>query len=454
MSDTFSATPQNPLAQNFTIRSLLKFAFPTILMMVFMGLYTIGDTVIISRFVSTDALSALNIVTPVINIIVGLGTMMATGGSAIVARKMGEGNGKRASQDFTWIVLAGAILGMVVAILGSLFIDRFIWKLGASDRLFPYCKQYLLILLIFTPAGMMQVLFQNLIVTAGKPGFGMALSISAGVINVLLDYIFVVSMDMGIAGAALGTGAGYLIPTIIGIMFFAKAKGTLRFQKPVVDFHVLWESGSNGFSELVSQMAAAVTTFLFNITMMKLLGEHGVAAITIMIYTQFLLSTMYIGFSMGIAPIISYNFGNKDWGRLKGIFRMSLLSIGAASVMVFAIAMLFGSPLVSVFSPKGTPVYEIARQGFWIFSISFLFCGFNIFASSAFTALSNGRISAIISVLRTFVFIAIALLILPKYFGVAGVWAAVPVAEGVTVVMAFGYIKKHVHGPEPRTRSL
>jgi len=443
VSDTLSENQQNPLAKNFTLKSLLQFAFPTILMMMFMGLYTIGDTIIISRFVNTDALSALNIVTPVINVIVGLGAMLATGGSAIVARKMGEGNARRASQDFTLIVLSGAIVGAVVAIIGCLLIDKIIWGLGSSELLFPYCKQYLFILLLFTPASMMQVLFQNLIVTAGKPVFGMVLSISAGAINVLLDYIFVVPMNMGIAGSALGTGIGYLIPTVIGIVFFLKSKGTLQFKKPVIDFRVLWESGSNGFSEMVSQIATAVTTFLFNIMMMKLLGEDGVAAITIIIYTQFLLTTLYIGFSMGVAPIISYNFGSKDYDRLKRIFRICLLFICTVSVVIFATAMLLGSPLVRIFSPIGTQVYEIARQGFLIFPISFLFCGFNIFASATFTALSNGKVSAIISTLRTFVFISIALLILPQFFDVVGVWIAVPFAELLTIFVSLAFILKN-----------
>lgn len=210
----------NPLAQDFTIKSLLKFAFPTMLTMVFMGLYTIGDTIFVSRFVNTDALSAINIVTPVINLIVGLGTMLATGGSAIIARKMGEKKIKDASQDFTLIVFCGAILGILIAITGNLFLDDIIYFLGASEILFPYCKDYLFVLLLFTHASMLQVLFQNLIITAGRPGFGMVLSISAGAINVMLDYIFMVLLDMGIKGSALGTGIGYLIPTIIGIVFF------------------------------------------------------------------------------------------------------------------------------------------------------------------------------------------------------------------------------------------
>lgn len=436
MNDILDEDIQNPLSKKFTMSSLFKFAFPTIMMMIFLGLYTIGDSVVISRFVNTDALSALNIVTPVINIVVGLGTMLATGGSAIVARKMGEGDAERASKDFTFIVIAGAIIDILVSILGIVFIDQIILGLGASELLAPYCKNYLFILLLFTPASMMQVIFQSLIVTAGRPSFGMVLSISAGAINVLLDYIFVVILDMGIAGSALGTEIGYMIPTVVGILFFVRSKGTLRFKKPTFDLKVLWESSSNGFSEMVSQIAAAVTTFLFNMMMMKQLGENGVAAITIIIYTQFLLTTLYIGFSMGVAPIISYNYGNKNYNRLKNIFKMSLRFVTIVSVVVFAIAMLFGAPLVSIFSSKGTMVYEIARQGFLIFPICFLFCGFNIFVSAIFTALSYGKISAIISTLRTFVFISVALSILPKFLGVIGIWLAVPLAECITIFVA------------------
>lgn len=232
-----------------------------------------------------------------------------------------------------------------------------------------------------------------------------------------------------------------MIPTTIGIVFFLKAKGTLRFQKPVIDFRVLLESGANGFSEMVSQIATAVTTFLFN--MMKLLGENGVAAITIIIYTQFMLTTLYIGFSMGVAPIISYNFGSEDYDRLKRIFRFCLLFICTVSVAVFAAAMLLGSPLVRIFSPVGTPVYEIARQGFLIFPFSFIFCGLNIFASATFTALSNGKVSAIISSLRTFGLISLALLILPQFFDVVGVWIAVPLAELLTAFVSLSFILKN-----------
>ncbi len=433
----------NPLAQDFTIKSLLKFAFPTMLTMVFMGLYTIGDTIFVSRFVNTDALSAINIVTPVINLIVGLGTMLATGGSAIIARKMGEKKLKDASQDFTLIVFSGAMLGILIAIIGNLFLDDIIYFLGASEILFPYCKDYLFVLLLFTPASMLQVLFQNLIITAGRPGFGMVLPISAGAINVMLDYIFMVLLDMGIKGSALGTGIGYLIPTIIGIVFFLTGKGSMQFKKPVFRFSVLSESCFNGCSEMISQAAAAVTTFLFNATMLKLLGENGVAAITIIIYSQFLLTTLYIGFSMGIAPVISYNYGEQNHQKLKRVFRICLHFIITVSILIFAISIFFGSYLVNIFSPIGTPVYNIAKNGFLIFSFSFLCCGINIFTSAIFTALSNGKISATISFLRTFGLITLLLLTLPRILDVNGVWLAVPVAELITLIVSIVCLQRN-----------
>lgn len=431
---------ENPLSQDFDIKSLLKFAFPTIVMMLFMGLYTIVDTIFVARFAGTNALSALNIVCPVINLIVGLGTMLATGGSAIIARKMGAGETVRASQDFTLTIGAGALLGAAIAALGAVFIDSIIWGLGASQILFPYCREYLFLLLLFTPVGMMQVLFQNLAVTAGRPGIGMALGVSAGAANILFDYIFMVPLQMGIKGAALGTGIGYLIPAVAGILFFTAGNGSLHFRQPVMDISILAGSCTNGFSEMVSQAACAVTTFLFNRIMMKLLGEDGVAAITIIIYTQFLLTALYIGFSMGVAPVISYNYGKQDNARLKKIFSICMRFIILVSIVIFGAALAFGSPLVSFFAEKGTSVYEIARKGFLIFPFSFLFCGVNIFTSATFTALSNGKLSAVLSFLRTFGLILVFLLILPEFMGAAGVWLAVPIAELLTMVAALSFL--------------
>lgn len=441
-------TAENPLSQDFTLCSLLKFASPTIAMMLLMGLYTIVDTIFVSRFAGTDALSALNIVCPVINLTVGFGTMLAAGGSAIVAREMGAGEHTRASRDFTWIICAGILAGIFIAILGILWIDSMIRGLGASETLFPYCKEYLFVLLLFTPAGMLQVLFQNLIVTAGRPGIGMLLGVSAGAANIVLDYVFMVPLRMGIKGAALGTGIGYLIPAAGGILFFLSGKGSLRLTKPAADFAVLAESCANGFSEMVSQGASAVTTFLFNRTMMRLLGEDGVAAVTIMIYSQFLLNTLFIGFSMGVSPVIGFHYGSGNREQQRKILSICIRFLSAASLLLFALSISGGSLVVRMFTPDASRVYEIAAAGFPVFSVSFLFCGFNIFISALFTALSNGKVSAVLSFLRTFGLLCGGILLLPRFFGIIGVWMAVPMAEGIMFFVSLGcliYYRKRYH---------
>ena len=315
-------TQKNPLAESFNVISLIRFAFPSMVMMLFMGLYTIVDTIFVARFVDTNALSSINIVCPVINLIVGLGTMLATGGSAVVAKKMGNGNTEEARSNFTLIVVAGAVIGLLITAAGLVFLDEIIWGLGASEILFPYCKDYLTIQLIFATFNMMQVLYQNLFVTAGKPTLGLVLAVLAGTSNIVFDYVFIVLLQMGVGGAAIGTGIGYMIPTIIGTLFFLTKRSELHFCKPDMDASVLLKSCSNGASELVSQCSTAVTTFLFNGTMMKLLGEDGVAAITVLIYSQFLLTTLTIGFSMGTAPVVSYNYGSGNVKQLKKTVRI------------------------------------------------------------------------------------------------------------------------------------
>lgn len=438
-------TLRNPLAENFSAVSLIKFAFPSMVMMLFMGLYTIVDTIFVARFVDTNALSSINIVCPVINMIVGLGTMLATGGSAVVAKKMGSGKTEEARSNFTLIIITGIITGLVITMIGLLFLDEIVWGLGASEILFPYCKDYLTIQLIFVIGNIMQVLYQNLFVTAGKPTLGLVLSVLAGIANIVFDYVFIVLLKMGIKGAALGTGIGYMIPTVIGTAFFLTGRSELHFCKPKMDAGVLIKSCSNGVSEMVSQLSTAVTTFLFNATMMKLLGEDGVAAITVIIYSQFLLTTLYIGFSMGVAPVVSYNYGSGNVNQLKKVVRICFRFIMAISIFVFLFSFFAGENIARIFAESNENVFEITKAGFTIFSFSFLFSGCNIFASALFTALSNGKASAAISFLRTFGFITVFLLILPKFLQVTGVWLAIPIAEMLTLIltiyMIFGYSK-------------
>ncbi len=342
------------------------------------------DTIFVARFVGTNALPSINIVCPVINLIVGLGTMLATGGSAVVAKKMGNGNIEEARSNFTLIVVAGAVIGLLITAAGLLFLDEIIWGLGASEILFPYCRDYLTVQLMFAACNMMQVLYQNLFVTAGKPALGLVLAVLAGIANIVFDYVFIVLLQMGIKGAAMWTGIGYMIPTIIGTLFFSMKKNGLHFCKPDMDASVLLKSCSNGASELVSQCSAAVTTFLFNVTMMKLLGEDGVAAITVLIYSQFLLTTLYIGFSMGTAPVISYNYGNGSVKQLKKIVRICFGCKAGISIFVFLFSLLGGESIAKVFAESNRNVFGITKNGFIIFSFSFLFFGCNIFSSALF----------------------------------------------------------------------
>ncbi len=434
--------------QKWNAASLLRFAFPTIVMMVFMGLYTIVDTIFVARFVSTDALSAINIVCPVINLTVGLGTMIAAGGSAVVSRKMGAGLEQEAKEDFTLLILAAAGIGAAILICGTLWLNPILLALGASERLLPYCRDYLGLLLLFLPANVIQTVYANLFVTAGKPGLGFGLSVLAGLANILLDYVFIVLGGMEIRGAALGTGLGYLIPAAAGTVFFFRNRGALSFVKPRWRGALLTESCLNGSSEMVGQLAAALTTFLFNLTMMERLGEDGVAAVTIMIYSQFLLNTLFIGFSMGVAPEIGFHYGSGNRKQQRKILSICIRFLAAASLLIFALSISGGSLVVRMFTPDASRVYEIAAAGFPVFSVSFLFCGFNIFTSALFTALSNGKVSAVLSFLRTFGLLCGGILLLPRFFGITGVWMAVPMAEGIMFFVSLGcliYYRERYH---------
>lgn len=436
----------NNLSQNFTVRSLLKFTAPATIMLVFMSLYQMVDGIFVSNFVGETALSALNIVYPVISIVLAVSIMLSTGGSAVIAKKMGEGKGQEARENFSLIICAGAVLGILFAVFGMLFIEPIIHLMGATDALYPYCYEYLWILVVSAPLAIFQVLFQNFFVVAGRPNVGLIMTIIGGVSNIVFDYLFIVQLQYGLAGAALGTTIGYSIPAIFGLFYFLyHRKGTLYLVKPQLDIRMLISSCGNGASEMVSNLAVAVTTFLFNIMMMRYLGETGVAAITIILYAQFLLTSVFIGFSSGIAPVISYNYGARHTALLKRIFKICMGFIIFLSLLVFLVAEFFPTPIISVFAAPGSRVFQITRHGFTLFAFSFLFTGINIFASSMFTAFSNGRVSAAISFLRTFAFLVASLLLLPQFIGVEGIWIAVPLAEGLTILLSFVYFLKYRH---------
>ena len=433
----------NSISKEFKFFSLLRFAFPTMIMMVFMSLYTIVDGIFISRLVGTDALSATNIVYPAISLLIAVGVMLATGGSAIIAKKMGEKKEQEAREDFSFIVLTGFIIGLIFMVVGNIFIDPIVRLLGSTDALMDYCVGYLSVCLYLAPACILQLLFQTFFVTAGKPMLGLILTISGGVANMVLDYLFMGVFHMGVEGAALATGVGQLIPALIGFIYFLFVRHSLYLVKPKIRWSVLAESSFNGSSEMVTNLSGAIVTFLYNIIMLKLVGEAGVAAITIVLYGQFLFNALYMGFSMGVAPVISYNYGSKNNRMLKRIFKICMLFIAVSSVIVTMFALIMSPIIVEVFTAVGTETYTLAKTGFFLFSLNFIFAGVNIFASSMFTAFSDGKTSAIISFVRTFVLIVINILILPALIGVNGVWLSVPLAEFMSVFLSgYFFVKK------------
>ena len=437
---------QTSLNRSFTTWSLLGFAAPSIIMMVFMSLYTIVDGIFISRFVGSNALSSLNIVYPMINVVIAIATMFATGGNAIVSRYLGQGQEKQAREALTEFVVIGVLISTVFAALVILFEDPICRFLGANDELMADCKAYLTISMLFAPACTLQTLFQSYFVTASRPGLGLWLTVAAGILNAVLDYVLIVPIPLGIAGAALATGFGQLLPAVVGLIFFAIPRKALRFCRFSFRLREIRDACINGSSEMIGQMATAITTFLFNIILMRLAGSDGVAAMTILFYGQFLFNAFYLGFAIGIAPVVGYQYGAGNRKELRKIYRISFLFTVISSIAMTAASIVLATPIVSVFT-KEPETFALADAGFKIFAVNFLFSGVNLVSSGFFTALSNGKASAWISFARTLLFMVGFLLILPQIFGVTGAWVAIPAAELATLFLSMWLHRKYFWKP-------
>lgn len=409
--------------------------------MVFLSLYTIIDGMFISRFVGELALSATNMFYPITSFQLALGVMLGTGGSAIIALKMGKGNIQEAKEDFTSITLVAIVIGLLFTIICIPFLNTILKLLGTSSAQMSYCKIYAKTLLYFSPMMFLQVLFQMFFVTAGKPNLGLAMNAIGGVANMILDYLFMGPFKMGVAGAAIATGIGYCIPAIAGLIYFTfNRNGTLYFVKFTFRPQVLLRTCANGSSEMVSNVATSVTTFLFNIIFMKFWAENGVATIAILSYLQFVFNALFMGFAMGISPIVSYKYGAGDTAQLKKIFRFAISFVFLCSLGIYAISKSTIAFSISMFTDIGSPVYNLAITGFHIYALQFLFSGFSIFSSALFTALNNGIVSAIISFSRTFIFLVGSLLVLPAVWGEIGVWYAAPIAELLGIIVSITFL--------------
>lgn len=430
------------MAENLNIPikplKLLKFALPTMIANVFMCVYMTVDGIFVANCVNTDALSAVNIVMPFVMIVIALGTMIGTGGSAIVSAQRGRGEEREAKENFTFLCAVCFAACCVVSVLAFIFRDPLLRLLGANDAVFDYCVSYATPLFFAAPLALLGMALQSFFISAGKPALGMGFSVAGGVVNIFLDWLLIARLGLETTGAALATGIGYSIPGVAGIIYFAVSRrGTLCFVRPKWRGDVLFKTVTNGSSEMVATMSAGITTVMMNNIVMGFAGEDGVAANSILIYAMSLLTSVYMGYALGVAPIISFNHGAGNRDNLKKAHKINLLVIAVSSVLMYLLGFVLRNPIISVFAEEGSFVYEMAAEGYLIFSLSFLYMGFNMYGSSLFTALGDGKTSAIISFCRGLIFLTAALYGLSAVFELNGLWAAMPVAEllglGLTV---------------------
>ena len=448
------------LERHFTGRTIVWYTAPSVMMLVTISLYMIVDGFFVSYFLGTTALAAVNIVYPVSGMFLAVTIMLSLGASAIVSKRLGEKDTKGSNGGFSFIFAVGMTFSVTVSVLINIFLKPVVGLLGAEPVHMGLCLAYGRALFWFSPMFFMQMYFQTFFGVAGRPILGLATTVTSGVSNLIMDYVFLGIFKWGMAGAGLATGLGYSIGATVGLIYFIANKKGLHLKKSFkYDWKMLLKSCTNGSSEMIGNMANALTTLLFNLAMVKYYGSDGVAAITIVLYFQFIFSSIHMGYAVGVSPIIAFKYGEKNLPQLRHIMKISLILVIGNSLIIYVLSKLSAGYLTGIFARGESSVYNLAMSGFVIFGLSFLFNGINIFASAWFTALSNGVISAVISIMRTFVFILIAIVTLPRIFGAFGIWMAMPLAEllgmGVSIFFLVKYASvygygKSVRGKEPK----
>lgn len=439
---------QIKLSDHFNYRRLLLFTLPSIVTMIIASIYSVVDGLFVSNLVGDMALSAINIAFPVTMIIGAVGFMLGTGGSALVAKTLGEGKKELADRYFSMLIYSIIIIGLILTVLSLLFVRPIMKAAGASELLMEDCVAYGSILLAGSVPFMLQTSFQNFFVVNEKPVLGLLLSIASGVTNMVLDYVFIAVCGMGIRGAALATVMGYLVGGFLPLIYFAKKrKSGLQLTKTQLYPRQLLQAASNGSSELLSNISSSVIAILYNIQLIRIIGETGVAAYSVMMYVDFVFVAAFLGFSSGSAPVVSYQYGAQNHKELKSVFRKSITIIAITSVVMVALSEAVSYPLCYAFVGYDKELMDMTVGGFRIFALCYLFTGINIYASSFFTALCNGILSAVLSFTRSLLLRGGMVLLLPMLFGLDGIWGAVVVAEGVGAVLAvvclFKFRKKY-----------
>lgn len=431
------------LSDHFTYKKLIRFVMPSIIMMIFTSIYGVVDGLFVSNFVGKTAFAAVNLIMPFLMGVSALGFMIGTGGSAIVAKALGEKKPEKANEYFSMMVWVTLIGGIIIAVFGFLFLRPIAAALGAEGALLNNCILYGRILLISLTPFMLQNVFQSFFVTAEKPKLGLYTMIAAGVSNMTLDFLFIAVFHWGLAGAAAATAVSEFIGGLFPVFYFSKRNNSLlRLGKLRFNGRILLKACTNGSSELMTNLSMSVVNALYNFQLMRFAGEDGVAAYGTIMYANFIFIAIFLGYAIGSAPIIGYNYGAGNHFELKNMFRMSLKLIGCWGIALALLSQLLAAPLAAVFVGYDKSLSALTCHGFRIYALTFLINGFNIFGSSFFTALNNGAVSAVISFLRTLVFQIAALLLLPLIFGIDGIWSAVLVSELMTLILTIMFLIK------------
>ena len=425
------------LAEHFTYKKLIKFTLPTIIMMIFTSIYGVVDGLFISNVVKGEAFASVNLIMPAIMIVGTIGFMFGTGGSAIISKTLGEGDNEKANRYFSMLVYLEIILGIIFTIIGLIVLEPVARLMGATKEMMPYCLTYGKILFIGITAFILQNSFQSFLVVAEKPGFGLVISIIAGLTNIVLDFLFVFVFKWGVSGAAWATVTSQVVGAIIPLIYFIrKNKTPLKLGKTKFEFTPIIKTCTNGSSEMVTNLSMSLVNILFNMKLMKLVGSNGVTAYGIIMYVGFLFVGTYVGYSVGSAPIISYHFGAGNKEELKSLLNKSLKLLGVIAVAMTLLAELFARPLASIFVSYDKDLLKLTINAIRLYSLSYIISWFNIYASSFFTALNDGFISALISFLRTLVFQIIVILVLPELIGINGIWLSVLTAEVLALIVS------------------
>lgn len=440
--------PQIQLSDHFTYRKLLQFVLPSIVMMVFTSIYGVVDGLFVSNYAGKTAFASINLVMPFIMVLGGIGFMIGTGGTALVSKVLGEGDREQANRYFSMMVLFTVLVGAVLTAIGIVFMEPVARFLGATPEMLEDCVLYGRIVNAFTAAFMLQNVFQSFLIAAEKPKLGLAATVAAGVMNMVLDALFVAVFHWGIAGAAIATGISQCVGGLFPLLYFLRPNTSkLRLVRTKLELQPILNACGNGSSELMSNISSSIVSMVYNFQLLRYLGEDGVSAYGVLMYVQFIFIAIDIGYSIGCAPIVGFHYGAQNHAELKNMLKMSTRLMCASGLVLTILARVLAAPLAKIFVGYDEGLYTLTCHAFRLFSFAFLFAGFNIFASSFFTALNNGLISAAISFLRTLVCQTSSVLLLPLLFDVDGIWYAITAAEifatTISVIFLFAKRKKY-----------